>query len=60
VIAIAKGPCPTLIGVQGEHEAGELVKAGFLAQSPTGDGCTATFDHITFTRDAPADLRDGS
>jgi regulation of enolase protein 1 (concanavalin A-like superfamily) len=33
---------------------------GFLAQSPTGPGCTATFDHIALRAGAPADLRDGS
>ncbi len=33
---------------------------GFLAQSPTGDGCTAIFDHVSFTPGAPPDLRDGS
>ena len=26
----------------------DLVRVGFLAQSPTGEGCAATFDHITF------------
>ena len=38
----------------------DLVRVGFLAQSPTGEGCAATFDHITFGPGAPADLRDGS
>lgn len=38
----------------------ELVRVGFLAQSPTGDGCTAAFDHISFAMGAPGDLRDGS
>jgi regulation of enolase protein 1 (concanavalin A-like superfamily) len=38
----------------------ELVRVGFLAQSPTGAGCAATFDHITFRPGAPEDLRDGS
>ncbi len=36
------------------------VAVGFSAQSPTGEGCTATFDAIRFTPDPPADLRDGS
>jgi regulation of enolase protein 1 (concanavalin A-like superfamily) len=36
------------------------VRVGFAAQSPTGDGCTATFDEITFVPNGPADLRDGS
>lgn len=35
-------------------------KVGFEAQSPTGDGCTVTFDEIHFTRRRLADLRDGS
>ncbi len=35
-------------------------RIGFLAQSPTGQGCTATFDQISFRAGAPADLRDGS
>ena len=33
---------------------------GFEVQSPTGDGCTVTFDDIRFTRQRLADLRDGS
>ncbi len=40
--------------------AGELVRVGFLAQSPTGEGCAVTFDHIAFSPGAPANLRDGS
>lgn len=35
-------------------------RIGFEAQSPTGDGCTVTFDHIIFTSQRLADLRDGS
>jgi regulation of enolase protein 1 (concanavalin A-like superfamily) len=35
-------------------------RVGFEAQSPTGDGCTVTFDDISFTTDRLADLRDGS
>ena len=33
---------------------------GFLAQSPTGSGCTASFASIAFRAGAPSDLRDGS
>jgi uncharacterized protein len=39
---------------------GDTVRVGFLAQSPTGQGCAATFDHITFRPGAPENLRDGS
>jgi hypothetical protein len=35
-------------------------RVGFLAQSPTGQGCTAVFDTITYKQAAPTDLRDGS
>ena len=35
-------------------------RVGFLAQSPTGPGCTAVFDEIVYKSGAPADLRDGS
>ncbi len=41
-------------------DAAELVRVGFMAQSPAGEGCSATFDHITFRAGAPANLRDGS
>jgi regulation of enolase protein 1 (concanavalin A-like superfamily) len=32
---------------------------GFSSQSPTGEGCTATFTNIRFAAGAPADLRNG-
>lgn len=35
-------------------------RVGFLAQSPQGGGCTATFDSVSYRPGAPADLRDGS
>ena len=41
-------------------DAADLVRVGFMAQSPTGEGCAATFDHITFRPGAPSNLRDGS
>jgi uncharacterized protein len=41
-------------------DAAELVRVGFLAQSPAGGGCTVTFDHIAFQPGAPQNLRDGS
>ena len=35
-------------------------RIGFEVQSPTGQGCTVVFDHISFRTDRLADLRDGS
>jgi len=34
--------------------------AGFLAQSPTGDGCAVTFDGLEYAARTLTDLRDGS
>jgi regulation of enolase protein 1 (concanavalin A-like superfamily) len=36
------------------------VAVGFEAQSPTGDGCSATFSEIAYASRRLADLRDGS
>ena len=33
---------------------------GFIAQSPTGEGCTAEFADITFRPELLADLRSGA
>jgi uncharacterized protein len=41
-------------------EAPNGLAAGLLAQSPTGEGCTATFDDVRFEMRTLADLRDGS
>jgi uncharacterized protein len=41
-------------------DAADLVRVGFMAQSPAGEGCAATFDQITFRPGAPSNLRDGS
>jgi uncharacterized protein len=35
-------------------------RIGFEGQSPTGDGCSVTFDKIRFLPERLADLRDGS
>lgn len=35
-------------------------KIGFEGQSPTGDGCSVTFDEIRFRPERLADFRDGS
>lgn len=42
------------------EERPERTAVGFLAQSPLGKGCTASFDRVAFAATAPADLRDGS
>jgi regulation of enolase protein 1 (concanavalin A-like superfamily) len=36
------------------------MRIGFEGQSPTGDGCSVTFDEIRFLPERLADLRDGS
>ncbi len=41
-------------------ESAASIKVGFEAQSPTGDGCTVTFDDIRVTAERLDDLRDGS
>jgi uncharacterized protein len=41
-------------------DAQDGLAAGFLAQSPTGEGCTATFDAVRFESRTLAELRDGS
>ena len=35
-------------------------KVGFLAQSPTGEGCTATFSDVSFQRRTLEDIRSGA
>ncbi|MET7951527.1 DUF1349 domain-containing protein [Micromonospora sp. NPDC005324] len=35
-------------------------RIGFAGQSPTGEGCSVTFDEISFRPERLADLRDGS
>jgi len=49
-----------LDGSASAASAASAARLGFEAQSPTGQGCTARFDDVTFTRDVPVDLRDGS
>ena len=41
-------------------DAPDGLAAGFLAQSPTGEGCAASFEDIRFAAVRLADLRDGS
>jgi regulation of enolase protein 1 (concanavalin A-like superfamily) len=37
----------------------DAVEVGFIAQSPTGDGCIAEFSNIIFKQDLLTDLRSG-
>jgi len=38
----------------------ELPQIGLEAQSPTGQGCDITFEHVSLTNTRLADQRDGS
>jgi uncharacterized protein len=38
----------------------DAIRLGFQAQSPTGEGCAATFTQVGFRADRLAELRDGS
>ena len=40
--------------------APESVKIGFVAQSPSGGGTTATFSHVAFDAKTLTQVRDGS
>jgi regulation of enolase protein 1 (concanavalin A-like superfamily) len=40
-------------------DSGEAAAVGFLAQSPTGSGCTATFNEIRYVPERLQDLRGG-
>ncbi|MFG2952849.1 DUF1349 domain-containing protein [Streptomyces sp. NPDC048291] len=44
----------------GAEKETEDALVGFMTQSPMGEGCVVTYDHIEFRPDWPADLRDGS
>lgn len=44
----------------GEPGSAADASAGFLVQSPTGEGCEAAFDRIAFRTKGPDDLRNGS
>ncbi|MYR93966.1 MULTISPECIES: DUF1349 domain-containing protein [unclassified Streptomyces] len=43
----------------GTAEQRAAARAGFLVQSPTGEGCGAVFDRIAFLAGGVEDLRDG-
>jgi regulation of enolase protein 1 (concanavalin A-like superfamily) len=42
------------------HDQAARDRIGFEGQSPTGDGCSVSFDEIRFLPERLADLRDGS
>jgi regulation of enolase protein 1 (concanavalin A-like superfamily) len=44
----------------GDEKETDASLVGFMAQSPMGEGCVVTYDHIAFRPTWPADLRDGS
>ncbi|MEV4973019.1 DUF1349 domain-containing protein [Streptomyces scopuliridis] len=44
----------------GTPEQAAAARVGFLAQSPTGEGCAVTYDRIVFRPEGLADARDGS
>ncbi|MFI8188191.1 DUF1349 domain-containing protein [Streptomyces sp. NPDC085946] len=48
-----------LFTLGGERETGAAL-VGFMAQSPTGEGCAVAYDHIAFRPGGPAGLRDGT
>ena len=58
--ASTDGTAWTLVRVFSLGDAVTGHRIGFEAQSPTGDGCTVTFDSIRFTGHRLEDLRDGS
>jgi regulation of enolase protein 1 (concanavalin A-like superfamily) len=39
---------------------GRVLSVDLIAQSPTGDGCTADIDQVELIHGCPADLRDGT
>ena len=44
----------------GDEESAGAALVGFMAQSPVGEGCVVTYDHIGFRPNWPDGLRDGS
>ncbi|APY88956.1 DUF1349 domain-containing protein [Streptomyces alfalfae] len=44
----------------GDEESAGAALVGFMAQSPVGEGCVVTYDHIEFRPNWPKGLRDGS
>ena len=48
---------PALTRGFGSEDSG--VAVGFLAQSPTGAGCTALFNRVDYRQERLADLRSG-
>lgn len=58
--ASADGEKWTFVRTFALGDAGQAASIGFLVQSPTGEGCRASFDRIAFRPSGLDDLRDGS
>jgi uncharacterized protein len=58
--ASTDGKTWTMVRVFSLGDAVDDHRIGFEAQSPTGDGCTVTFDDIRFSSQRLTDFRDGS
>lgn len=44
----------------GDEKETDAALVGFMTQSPMGEGCVVTYDHIEFRPEWPKDLRDGN
>ncbi|MBN0044087.1 DUF1349 domain-containing protein [Streptomyces actuosus] len=44
----------------GDERQTSAALVGFMTQSPLGEGCVVTYDHLAFEESWPDDLRDGS
>jgi regulation of enolase protein 1 (concanavalin A-like superfamily) len=44
----------------GDEKSAGAALVGFLAQSPVGEGCVVTYDHVEYRDTWPTGLRDGS
>lgn len=43
-----------------DEKKSDAALVGFMTQSPMGEGCVVTYDHLEFRPEWPKDLRDGS
>ncbi|MFH9479066.1 hypothetical protein ACH4L7_35330 [Streptomyces anulatus] len=60
VLSGRAGPGQDLfVSPSGDSKERAAARAGFLVQSPTGEGCGAVFDRTAFLVGGVEDLRDG-